>query len=342
MSVLIWLISVYGGEVLTITGKSTSLWVYDNEIKVQAHTYVYYENDLSFWDDPVTVIAGSQPIELYDDETGTNLHTFPSDTTEGRFTFRMNSLNVNWQRLYIAYLSSCGSNTAMTEHLAACLFCGKDQFHENTGASDILLCDDNGCTEEITKAIGQEPCNHSPIVLDLARDGFDFSGPEGAVPFDLYGDGKTLLLQWVLPMTDDAFLAHDLNGNGLVDDGSELFGSGTWLELESRLAPNGFIGLAQHDSPALGGNGDGMITRDDEVWSRLLLWNDLDADGVSEDSELIDLAEAGLVGLETIPRERRRRDRHGNLLRFFAKAHEDDRRPIEMVDVFFLEVSDAH
>lgn len=79
-------------------------------------------------------------------------------------------------------------------------------------------------------------------------------------------------------------------------DGAELFGVGTELldqsgrsERPSSRAPDGFVGLAQWDLFAFGGNEDGMIDARDAVWSRLLLWSD-DGDAVGAPAELRPLA----------------------------------------------------
>ena len=176
----------------------------------------------------------------------------------------------------------------------------------------------------------------SPIVVDLGRNGFHF-GPAGeGVYFDNLGSGDPLLLQWVRKGEDDAFLVLDLNGNGIVDNGSELFGQGTRLRLdENRLAPNGFVGLAQYDRLELGGNDDGFISKEDQIWGKLLLWLDVDADGISTPGEIAHVYEYGLSKMETIPRETRSYDESGNWLRFFARSGSEMGLGHKMVDVFF-------
>ena len=181
-----------------------------------------------------------------------------------------------------------------------------------------------------------EPGCISPILIDLDGNGFHFGERGSGVRFDLLGNGQPITLQWTRPGGDDAFLVMDANGNGFVDDGSEMFGNGTRLLLENgKLAPNGFVGLAQYDRRELGGNDDGFITAMDGIWKDLYLWLDTDADGVSLASEMVQVAAFGLAEFETIPKESRHTDPAGNWLRFYAWARDDLDRTIEMVDVFF-------
>ncbi|MDJ0835402.1 MAG: hypothetical protein QNK37_02735 [Acidobacteriota bacterium] len=183
-----------------------------------------------------------------------------------------------------------------------------------------------------------EGCNHSPIVIDLSSDGFRFSGPEGAVHYDLYNSGIPVHIQWVERNGDDAFLVRDANDNGRVDHGGELFGNGTDLLTTGEKASNGFVALAEFDLEAFGGNNDGVITKEDEVWYELHLWLDRNADGVSQPSELTYIMETEIRELGIIPRETDLVDEHMNWLRFWAEAGTSKSR-LTMVDVFFNSVS---
>jgi hypothetical protein len=181
---------------------------------------------------------------------------------------------------------------------------------------------------------------HSPILIDVDGDGFNFSPPGVGVYFDLYGTGSPLFLQWVNAGTDDGFLFIDLNMNETVDDGTELFGNGTTMIIEQVLAPNGFVALAQYDLIELGGNDDGFITDEDDVWSWLYLWFDENADGISTSNEVVPLGQTYLTTLETIPRESKSVDAAGNWLRFWAIARMANTLPRRMLDVFFREIEE--
>jgi len=104
------------------------------------------------------------------------------DFISASLVFLQSSVEAIWSRIYIHYTNRCGINTAQIWHFADCTACGSlPPRNTGTGDSDTLLCDQNGCTEEVVKAIVSDLCSHSPIVLEMARDGFAFSDPEGAV-----------------------------------------------------------------------------------------------------------------------------------------------------------------
>jgi len=179
----------------------------------------------------------------------------------------------------------------------------------------------------------------SPIVVDLGKNGIELGAAGAGVHFDVNNDGLFEHLQWVRPGGDEAFLVLDRNGNGLVDNGGELFGVGTPMFFEGRNAPNGFVGLSQYDSTPLGGNDDGYISSDDSIWPNLYLWLDGNADGVSTSDEMFKPDNVGMTSFETIPKLRRQYDSAGNWLPFWAWAMSDTRpRRTVMVDVFFVEL----
>jgi len=75
--------------------------------------------------------------------------------------------------------------------------------------------------------------------------------------FDLAGNGQKENIP--LLASGSGFLALDLNANGLIDSGKELFGA---------ASGNGFADLARHDS-----DGNGWIDENDPVFAKLQVWS---------------------------------------------------------------------
>jgi len=141
-----------------------------------------------------------------------------------------------------------------------------------------------------------------PLTLDLDGDGLETTGidPNNPILFDHDGDGTANATGWVKP--DDGYLVFGRNENGLIDNGTELFGDSTPLLDENGevvgQAADGFAALAAEDT-----NGDGIVDSNDANWDKLRVWQDLNSDGKTDEGELKTLEELGIAGFHVAKEE---------------------------------------
>jgi len=146
----------------------------------------------------------------------------------------------------------------------------------------------------------------TPIVIATgASQAYKFTKPAAGVTFDVNADGQPELISWTEAGADVAFLALDRNGNGRIDDGSELFGDFTLPG-----ASNGFQALR-----LLAGTTAGSLTASNPLFAQLLLWHDRNHDGVSQAGELSP-ASATLEAIGLGYTVASRQDGSGNLFKY--------------------------
>lgn len=158
--------------------------------------------------------------------------------------------------------------------------------------------------QEFEKGLGFVP-QKDPLALDLDGDGIETLGTMSGVKFDFEGLGVKVTTGWVSP--DDGMLALDVNNNGTIDNGSELFGVYTRLQ-DGSLAKDGFDALGSVDS-----NRDAIFDAQDLDFSKALVWRDLNSDGISQPNELKSLLESGVLAVN-LKSSSISEDSNGNLI----------------------------
>lgn len=111
-----------------------------------------------------------------------------------------------------------------------------------------------------------------PLVINLEND--NASVTDQKFYFDLDADGKEEKISQL--GSGSGFLAYDRNGDGVINDGSELFGT---------KSGDGFADLAAYDQ-----DGNGWIDENDDIFDKLKVWTK-DADG---NDRLLNLKEANV------------------------------------------------
>ncbi len=138
-----------------------------------------------------------------------------------------------------------------------------------------------------------------PVIVDLNGDGvLGTTSVSDGVYFDHAGDGFAELSSWV--DENDGILAIDKNEDGIINDGSEIFGD-SYVKEDGSLAASGFDALRDLDS-----NSDGIISADDVEFSNIKI--------LKGNGEVLTLEEAGIVSINLNSTASGAVDENGNTL----------------------------
>ncbi len=154
--------------------------------------------------------------------------------------------------------------TKITTHSAEGVMTAEWENRANTQAltpTNVYRATEIICVKKNTV---ESPPRQDPLVFDLFGDGIHTVGTDAELHFDQNCDGFGELTGWV--DWGSGMLMLDHNGNGMLDDGSELFGNNSILP-DGTVAADGFAALSFYDT-----NGDGRIDADDPIWSELRMW----------------------------------------------------------------------
>ena len=185
---------------------------------------------------------------------------------------------------------------------------------------------ENGTSRSPNKS--QAEAQSSPIIIDLNNDGIKTTKLyTNKVSFDLDNNGFKEQVAW--SDAADGLLALDLNNNGVIDTGAELFGNYTALP-DGTLAPNGFEALKQYDS-----NKDGLIDSNDEAWDKLKIWQDSNQNGKTDAGELNSASTLGLQSISLAYQQSAMLDTNGNAHKQISSVKWKDGKTSEAIDVWF-------
>jgi hypothetical protein len=155
----------------------------------------------------------------------------------------------------------------------------------------------------------------TPLALDLSRQGVRTRPLDAGITFDIDADGDRDQVGWI--DVSMAYLVNDLNANGSIDSGAELFGDATRLSNGS-TASDGFEALACLDV-----NEDGWLDAKDDAFKRLALWQDLNQNGLTEPGELATLDGQGILRIAVTGDDRWTLDQ-GNIVGTIGKFERSD------------------
>jgi hypothetical protein len=167
----------------------------------------------------------------------------------------------------------------------------------------------------------------SPIIINLDGNGIETISMRNGVFFDHRGNGFRIKTGWV--GENDGLLVRDINGNGIIDSGRELFGNHTLLR-NGQEAANGFEALKD-----LVTNGSNIFDDSSPYWDEVMIWIDSNSNGITDPGELLTLEEAGVVSIDLNYKNSNFIDAQGNAHRQISTATISDGRVVDAIDVWF-------
>ena len=167
----------------------------------------------------------------------------------------------------------------------------------------------------------------SPLIVDLDGDGVETTTAENGTHFDHDNNGFAEKTSWV--GKDDGLLVRDINGNGQIDDGTELFGNNSVLS-NGQKAANGFEALKDLDS-----NNDGIFDSSDTAWNQVNVWKDSNLNGKVDEGELLTLEQAGIENIDLNYQNSNTVDTNGNTVGQIGSFDKENGTQGNISDIWF-------
>ncbi|NCR21969.1 MAG: hypothetical protein GPJ27_08630, partial [Microcystis aeruginosa L111-01] len=212
----------------------------------------------------------------------------------------------------------------------------KSVWGTSNGTGSALIMFSGAVGKEVSDVVKEtvqsalKPINYiakslDPLIIDLNNDGLQLISLENSsTRFDIDADGYAENTAWVSPQ--DGILTIDLNGDGTINNITEIFsehyGDGT---------PNsGLNAISTLDSTK-----NGIISASDDQFNQILVWQDLNQNGISEANELKTLAQHNItsINLNGLPTET---IQDGNIIRTRSIFNRNDGTIGQLADVAFL------
>ena len=139
----------------------------------------------------------------------------------------------------------------------------------------------------------QTQYQRDPLIINWSdTDDIEFTSLDDGVNFDLDNNSFAEKTAWV--KNHDGFLAIDLNGNGKIDNGGELFGD-SFIMPDGNCSKTGFEALSSLDTnknekidaeDALFGNARAYTDKEEKnLFDQLIVWFDNNHNGITDDGD---------------------------------------------------------
>jgi hypothetical protein len=185
-------------------------------------------------------------------------------------------------------------------------------------------------TDQVAALSGR---SYTPLALDLNGNGVQTLSIAERTVFDLDASGRPEFVGWI--GSGDGLLVHDIDGDGVIDNGTELFGSAT-DSINGGKAVDGYAALAQFDA-----NNDGKIDASDNIFKDLAVWVDANSNGLTEAGEVKSLTDLGIASLD-LNAQGTSISSNGNTIGLVSSYTTTEGEQKEMVDVWFAASGDIN